>query len=607
MKGFIKKVFLIGAISFLALSNHIYANTEIKANITTYEFDTEEEIIETERMINAGTMQYSKPSSVYDFIDEDGMYNAVYTSEKSVFWTTFDKNMNVVKTRKIPMYFDKSNTTEFMQDLVYNFGNALYYNENLYIVYGRQGFTASSEGFWDVTMAIIKYDKEGNEVAKTDLVGTQLNPTNHWDLGGGDWTYGTYLPFYPNSNCSLTVSDGIIACFFGRQMYISHSSSMMFFVDADSLEFVSNRYYVSDENVEKYKEPGGYYTSHSMGQRIVGTSDGGYISVELGDAGTQGATRGLMVSKIYPQDSILKLSKNKMLHFSEGGMGSNGYNYTYSSLGNIIELSDGYMYIGSMEPTLSLEYGNSINESWNIFAQKYKKNFWEEGSIQDMQMFDTYVREAEGTPPEDADLGVNAPLGRLYLTGDEKDYGIKWLSDFNNEYMTLLVRAVEIEDENIVILYEKLPIEESTNGYSLSSKDGDVYYMIIDKDANIICNPVKVEGVELNEEEIYSYKDGKIYWTTAAGYENKITVNVLDITDSLVNYPDTDPEHPSDYLKGDLDKNGAVNANDAAVALDLYKYGNATDEDMQIGDMNNDGVINANDAALILDMYKYGY
>ena len=59
-------------------------------------------------------------------------------------------------------------------------------------------------------------------------------------------------------------------------------------------------------------------------------------------------------------------------------------------------------------------------------------------------------------------------------------------------------------------------------------------------------------------------------------------------------------------ILGDLDRNGAVNANDAAVALDLYKYGNATDEDMQIGDMNEDGVINANDAALILDVYKYG-
>ena len=93
---------------------------------------------------------------------------------------------------------------------------------------------------------------------------------------------------------------------------------------------------------------------------------------------------------------------------------------------------------------------------------------------------------------------------------------------------------------------------------------------------------------------------------------------VYDMYGSLGEYADTtfnsNPEREYtiyftkyDFLKGDLDRNGAVNANDAAVALDLYKYGNATDEDMQIGDMNNDGVINANDAALILDVYKYGY
>ena len=150
------------------------------------------------------------------------------------------------------------------------------------------------------------------------------------------------------------------------------------------------------------KSLGGYYTSHSMGQRIIGTSDGGYISAELGDAGTLGATRGLMISKIYPQEEILKVSKIKCYILVKVVWGSNGYNYTYSSLGNIIELSDGFLYIGSMEPTLSLEYGNSINESWNIFAQKYKPNFWEEDSIGNMQVFNTYVRETQGTPPEDA-------------------------------------------------------------------------------------------------------------------------------------------------------------------------------------------------------------
>lgn len=60
------------------------------------------------------------------------------------------------------------------------------------------------------------------------------------------------------------------------------------------------------------------------------------------------------------------------------------------------------------------------------------------------------------------------------------------------------------------------------------------------------------------------------------------------------------------YLKGDLDRNDTVNANDAAIALDLYKYGNVSYEDMLIGDMDENGTINANDAALILDIYKYG-
>lgn len=58
--------------------------------------------------------------------------------------------------------------------------------------------------------------------------------------------------------------------------------------------------------------------------------------------------------------------------------------------------------------------------------------------------------------------------------------------------------------------------------------------------------------------------------------------------------------------KGDLDGNGIVNANDAAIALDLYKYGNVTQDDLLAGDMDNNGTINANDAALILDIYKYG-
>ena len=60
------------------------------------------------------------------------------------------------------------------------------------------------------------------------------------------------------------------------------------------------------------------------------------------------------------------------------------------------------------------------------------------------------------------------------------------------------------------------------------------------------------------------------------------------------------------YMLGDINFDGAVNANDAALALDIYKYGKSTQVQEIVADVNFDGVINANDAALILDIYKYG-
>ena len=599
MKKGVKISAILGTLACFALNAHLIYAKEVQ--IEKYTLNTSEQILSTERMINSSTIQYSKPSTAYDFIDEEGLYNSVYTSQTNVYWSKFDSNMNETITVKIPMYFDKSNSSDFMKDLVYNFGNAIYYNGYLYIVYGQEAQSASSTSISDVTMTIVKYDKQGNAVKTTELIGTQLNPPHWWNLGGGDCPYGTYLPFYPNSNCSLTVSDGIIGCFFGRQMFMPHSSSMLFFIDANTLEYVNNRYYTSEENVLKYQEVSQYYTSHSMGQRIIGTKDGGYMMAELGDAGGNGSTRGLMVSKIYPEDNILKISTSKMIHFREGTKGSHGYNSTFSSLGNIIELKSGYMYIGSMEPTLSIAYGQPINESWNIFAQKYTSDFWKKDSIQDMQLFNTPIRKEEGVAPDDANLGVNASEGRIYLKGNEEDYGIKWLTDFENKYLTVLVRAVKIKNDNIAILYEQLPINAKENGgYSLQ-KDSDsskTYFMIIDSNANIISEPIYIENAVLSDEELYVYSNNKIYWTTSNG-SNYITVNVLDLTEYL--YDDT----PT-LLKGDLDKNGIVDANDAAVALDLYKYNSATKDGLEIGDMDENGLIDANDASLILDVYKYG-
>lgn len=61
---------------------------------------------------------------------------------------------------------------------------------------------------------------------------------------------------------------------------------------------------------------------------------------------------------------------------------------------------------------------------------------------------------------------------------------------------------------------------------------------------------------------------------------------------------------PSQYKKGDLDRNNVIDANDASIALELYKAENATAQDIQIGDMDENGLIDANDASLILELYK---
>lgn len=589
MKKILKGALAGAAIALGIYSNNLYA----VANIRQYTYDTEEKNVTTEKLVNGTTLTYSKPSSVYDFFDENGNLNTIYTSEENVYWATFDENMEITSTVKMAMYFDKSNSPESYHDIIFNFGNALYYNEHLYVVYGQQADTSSDDLFNEVSMAVVKYDKEGNTVAVNEIVGTQLNPTTFWDLGGGDWEYGTSLPFATDANCSLTVNeDGLIACFFGRQMFNSHQSSMMFFIDAETMEYVSNRYYTTDENVAKFTEPGSYYVSHSFAQRVVATSDGGFIMVDSGDAGLKGATRGINVSKIYAEGDILKLRTSKMVHYSEGRTGSHGYNCTYSSIGNIIELSDGYMYVGSMQPTLSLEYGKKISESWDVFVQKYTKDFYTKETVEEMQMFDTPVREATGTPPEDAYKGDAASQGRIYLTGDEKDYGIKWLTDLQEKHMAILVRAVELEDDNIAILWEQLKMEDLGNGnYDVWDYEGDVYYMIIDKDANIVFQPTKIPDVRLNEEEYYMYKDGKIYWTTAVGGK-KITVNVLDIANPLI-------------TKGDLNQDGLVDSADAAIALNIFKYDSATEQDLEIGDMDGNGMIDSADAATILNIFKY--
>ena len=187
-------------------------------------------------------------------------------------------------------------------------------------------------------------------------------------------------------------------------------------------------------------------------------------------------------------------------------------------------MDDGYLYIGSLDKELSATYGATINNPWDIFVQKYRKDFQNTEDVKEMQMFTTDERVVTG---EKSDY----EYGRLYLTGSEVDYGMKWLNALDNETI-ILIRAVSLEDGNIAILWEQNELEPgAVLGYTLASRDGDIYYMVIDSDGNIVKEASKLEGVTLTNEEHYAYKDGIIYWTTTLG--NKVTVNTLNIYNNI--------------------------------------------------------------------------
>jgi uncharacterized protein YjdB len=127
--------------------------------------------------------------------------------------------------------------------------------------------------------------------------------------------------------------------------------------------------------------------------------------------------------------------------------------------------------------------------------------------------------------------------------------------------------------------------------------------------ANLSINPLPSTAILDGEKIIYSSDDEEIAIVDENGKVTPVNDGICNITCSLESNPEISyiikVNVHFGYIKGDLDENGLVNANDAAIALDLYKYGNVTENDLKIADLDENGIINANDAALILDIYKY--
>ena len=200
------------------------------------------------------------------------------------------------------------------------------------------------------------------------------------------------------------------------------------------------------------------------------------------------------------------------------------------------------------------------------------------------------------------------------------------------------IAKVTIDDQNNVFVNSSEYAGNTTIKITLPESS---MYAMATKTINVTVNPIKIRAVSAQVED--KYKDGQTNATVTnvrfeglleqdslvlgrdysvlaffenadAGFNKKVYVSVaLSSTNLAKRYTLQNTDLISSgniidttisVLKGDLDKNGVVDANDASIALEIYKSQNATAEDILIGDMDDNNLIDANDASLILEVYK---
>ncbi len=414
---------------------------------------------------NAGTefdIQWNYSANtpqVVSFFDYNGYYNVAYMDGEYLKIQRYNASMSLINQLQIPRMYTL-------------FGNVTCDSTgNYYVVWGQ----TDTEDVNCVTISVAKYDYQGNFVAECAYNGYAT-----WD----DY-WGTQQPFRAG-NCSMTINNGVLAVNYARNMYSGHQSNYIIYVDCSTMTKLSGA---------------NAYCSHSFDQRIITLSDGGYLALNHGDA----YSRGFMITKIAPNRNELGEATN--FHFREGANRDHGYNETYAQLGGIAETDNAYVFCGSSERTLSVETAPTnqdycgYSEARDLFIQILKKDFTSYSGANRYRVSGS-TREATGTAPDAGSVETE-----LFLSGTEKDYGVLWLTDYEDTFYAVNPKVVSIGEGQVAVIWEK-------RTYADQSKI-ESYYAVLDEDGNVVRQPLRILGANLAGNIDPTYKDGKIYWTTS--------------------------------------------------------------------------------------------
>ncbi len=334
---------------------------------------------------------------------------------------------------------------------------------NYYLSFGRliESLTAVTED----NLMVVKYSSDGTKLGSLVVPSTSTVLT------------GTRAPFcvdYPGPYSEeMVISGSILTMYYGHQLFmmpdgLNHQTSAVLYVNTDTMERVF------------LPEP---YSSHSSAQRVIATSDGGFLFADDADANP----RGFAINKLLNGE----LSSFTSFRFRQ----FDPYQTTNSALGGLAEIAPGYLLVGASERTLSsATVRPSQKASRDLFIQIIDKDF---GSK---------ALDSEKTVP----VGENRPSKE----GDTVDYNVLWLTEYP-EYEQANNISVAEGDDHVIIMWDRIgPWQFVIEGRTYQTNTYlDSWYMILSKSGAIVRWPAKIDGDPRPLAPAYvDYFDGRLYW-----------------------------------------------------------------------------------------------
>jgi hypothetical protein len=365
-------------------------------------------------------------------------------------------------------------------------------------------------------LTLIKVDKKGKEmercIPETDVSGINL------------YRFSNYM-------ADMEYANGKIALFIARKMNkssdgLNHQGGIALIFDASTLELSQNL---------------GQTSGHSFDNYLTVNAENEFIGLDLGD----NYPRGINLHKINGSGKHSKVvytfktehgnksqspaGKNYPLYPEISNDSSSYYkwsndNGTYSSLGAVIELDNGYAVVFTGEPDVSgksinnARVGNNNTDPRNIGFVKVVKDF-ENKSGNDCVVSDDMVLSK----------GPNESGGFYTFGGtwsEQRNKGIVWLTSYKdkNQFTAINLKAVKLPNNNILLLWELNASDGKISSY-VSTRA-----MIIDANGEIVHPEIELsEHVRLNRRDEAMVVGNKVILASGSKNEKKLELIVLDM------------------------------------------------------------------------------